>query len=168
TADLEQAAALFRGDLLEGIDGVGEAFETWLMAERGRLRNRAVGVLDRLLAVRMAEGATGEAMEVALRLLDVDPLREDVHRLIMRLHLRHGRRAGALRQCRTCEPLLRRELALSPEGGAHRRRPSARRYGCAPCPPRRPSTGPRCRRPLPAWNRRSKRSATCHPDDGGT
>src|SRR4029453_9724655 len=53
TADLEQAAALFRGDLLEGIDGVGEAFETWLMAERGRLRNRAVGVLDRLLAVRM-------------------------------------------------------------------------------------------------------------------
>jgi DNA-binding SARP family transcriptional activator len=115
TADLEQAAALYRGELLEGFDGVGEAFETWLMAERGRLRNRAVEVLERLLAVRMAEGAPAEAMEVALRLLGVDPLREDVHRLIMRLHLRDGRRTAALRQYRTCESLLRRELDVSPE-----------------------------------------------------
>jgi DNA-binding SARP family transcriptional activator len=115
-ADLERALALYRGDLLEGLDGVGDAFESWLMTERDRLRTRAVRLLDRLLAVRMAEGATVAAMEVALRLLAMEPLREDVHRLVMRLHVREGRRSAALRQYRTCESLLRRELDVPPEG----------------------------------------------------
>jgi DNA-binding SARP family transcriptional activator len=115
TTDLEHAAVLYRGDLLEGLDRIGEAFETWLMTERDRLRIRAVKVLDRLLALRMAEGATAEAVEVALRLLGVDPFREDVHRLLMRLHLGEGRRSSALRQYRTCESLLRRELDVSPD-----------------------------------------------------
>ena len=116
TLDMERAMALYRGDLLEGLDRVGEAFETWLMSERDRLRNRAIQVLDRLLAVRMAEGGTAAALEVAHRLLAVDPLREDVHRLIMHLNLRDGHRAAAMRQYRTCAALLRRELDVAPEG----------------------------------------------------
>src|SRR5262245_54529704 len=47
---LERAAALYRGDFLEGLDTVGETFESWLGVERDRLRATAVHVLDRLLA----------------------------------------------------------------------------------------------------------------------
>jgi DNA-binding SARP family transcriptional activator len=115
TRSLEQAAAMYRGDFLEGLGMVGEAFETWLAAERDRLRARAVRVLDRLLAVRMATGATASAVDVTLRLLGIDPLREDVHRVLMRLHLHEGRRAAAIRQYRACVAILRNELDVSPE-----------------------------------------------------
>ena len=115
TKSLEQASAMYRGEFLEGLDSVGETFETWLAAERDRLRARAVRVLDRLLAVRMATGATAQAMDVALRLLGIDPLREDVHRVLMRLHLREGRRAAAIRQYRACVAILQKELGVSPE-----------------------------------------------------
>src|SRR6266508_2971332 len=42
---LEQAAALYAGDLLDGIDISEEPFEEWLSSERARLRETAVNVL---------------------------------------------------------------------------------------------------------------------------
>src|SRR5262249_53587064 len=80
---LERAAALYRGDFLEGLETAGEAFESWLGVERDRLRATGVHVLDRLLAARMAAGATQPAIQTAIRLLGLDPLREDVHRLLI-------------------------------------------------------------------------------------
>jgi len=115
TGRLEQAAAMYRGDFLEGLDAVGEPFEAWLAAERARLRARVVHVLDRLLALRMGAGATGAATDIALRLLAIDPLREDAHRLLMRLHVQGGRRAAAIGQYRTCAAILREELDVLPE-----------------------------------------------------
>src|SRR5215510_13832790 len=47
--DLEQAAALYVGDLLDGVDVSEEPFEEWLRGERARLREAAVHVLTRLL-----------------------------------------------------------------------------------------------------------------------
>src|SRR5262245_2132681 len=115
TASLEQAAAMYRGDLLEGIAVEGEAFEEWLAAERERLRATALHVLDRLLATRMAAGATAPIVQAAIQLLRVDPMREDVHRVLMRLYAREGRRPAAIQQYRACAAILRRELDLAPE-----------------------------------------------------
>ncbi len=50
-----------------------------------------------------------------MRLLALDPLREDVHRLLMRLHARAGRRNAALRQYRACADALGRDLGVAPE-----------------------------------------------------
>src|SRR5262249_60664037 len=47
--DLEQAAALYGGDLLDGVDVREEPFEEWLCSERTRLRGTAVHVLTRLV-----------------------------------------------------------------------------------------------------------------------
>src|SRR5262249_3365440 len=115
TESLEQAAAMVRGDFLEGIGVEGEAFEDWLAAERQRLRATAVHVLDRLLATRMSTGATPPILQTAIQLLRVDPTREDVHRVLMRLYAREGRRPAAIRQYRTCAAILRRELDVTPE-----------------------------------------------------
>src|SRR5262245_44745371 len=89
---LERAAAAYRGDFLEGLVAGEDAFETWLAGERDRLRGEALGVLDRLVTVHVAAGAPAEVARAATRLLVLDPLREDVHRLLMRLHAREGRR----------------------------------------------------------------------------
>jgi DNA-binding SARP family transcriptional activator len=115
TESLEQAAAMYRGDFLEGIGVEGDAFEEWRAAERERLRATAVHVLDRLLATRIAAGTTAPIIQAAIQLLRVDPTREDVHRVLMRLYAREGRRPAAIRQYRTCAAILRSELDVTPE-----------------------------------------------------
>src|SRR5688572_15642706 len=42
----ERAALLYRGDLLEGLDGITPEFEEWLLPERQRLTDLAVRVLE--------------------------------------------------------------------------------------------------------------------------
>lgn len=113
--DLERATAVYRGDFLEGLVTEEESFESWLTSERDRLRAAAIHTLDRLLALHLGAGAMGEALLVGMRLLALDPLREDVHRVLMRLHAGEGRRALALRQYRACADVLRRELDVPPE-----------------------------------------------------
>ena len=113
---LEQACALYRGDLLEGLAlGNAPPFEEWLMAERERLRERAVETLARLLAHQRGAGATDAAMQSALRLLALDPLQEAVHRTLMRLYAEQGRRGAALRHYQHCVGVLQRELGAEPE-----------------------------------------------------
>ena len=58
---LEQAAALYRGDLLEGFIVDEESFEQWLIEERERLRELAIEVLARLLRYQDAPGTTEAA-----------------------------------------------------------------------------------------------------------
>jgi DNA-binding SARP family transcriptional activator len=48
------------------------------------------------------------------RILDQDPLREEIHRDMMRLYLENGQRALAVRQYELCRECLRRELGISP------------------------------------------------------
>ena len=53
---LESAVARYRGDLLAGLALDEPPFEEWLVAERERLRERALGGLARLLARQRATG----------------------------------------------------------------------------------------------------------------
>ncbi len=115
TTALEGAAALYRGDLLAGLTAEAPGFEDWLMSERERLRELAIESFARLLAQRRAAGATEAAVQLALRLLALDPLQEAVHRTLMRLYAQLGRRDAALRQYQVCVAALQRELAAEPE-----------------------------------------------------
>lgn len=54
-------------------------------------------------------------LDVLLRILAIDPLPEAVHRTLMRLSTRQGRRAAALQQYQTCVTSLQRELDVEPE-----------------------------------------------------
>ncbi len=112
---LEQAAALYQGDLLAGLALNEAPFEEWLLGERERLHELALGAFARLLAHQRAAGATGAAVQSALRLLALDPLQEPVHRALMRLYAQLGRRGAALRQYQVCVAALERELHTKPE-----------------------------------------------------
>ncbi|HLM67134.1 MAG TPA: bacterial transcriptional activator domain-containing protein, partial [Longimicrobium sp.] len=59
-------------------------------------------------------GEWTQAAAYAQRLLSADPLREHVHRAVIRCHLALGDRAAALRQFETCARLLRQELETEP------------------------------------------------------
>jgi DNA-binding SARP family transcriptional activator len=107
-AALERAAALYAGDLLPG------CYDEWVLAERERLRQRYLTVLERLVALLEARRAYAEAIACARRLLDQDPLREATYRWLMRLHAVVGDRAGAMRVYHTCATLLERELGVPP------------------------------------------------------
>src|SRR5262249_38053935 len=114
-SSLEQAANLYRGDLLEGFIVDEEPFERWLLDERERLRDVALEVMARLLRHQDMSHMTGPAIQTARRLLVLDPIQESVHRVLMRLYVEAGRRAAAVRQYEVCEGLLRRELGLELE-----------------------------------------------------
>src|SRR5213083_2176827 len=112
---LERAAALYRGDLLEGMSVAEPPFEEWLRAERERLRELAIESLAKLLAHHARTDAVEHAVQTAVRLLGLDPAQEAVHRTLMRLYARQGRRGAALRQYQACIGVLERELGLEPE-----------------------------------------------------
>ena len=108
---LDDAAALYRGPLLDGHGVRDGAFEDWLLVERTRLHDIAVDVLDRLAASQTGDAAIGTAQ----RLLQLDPAREEAHRLLMRLYAGAGHRAQALRQYQLCRDALWRDLQTTPD-----------------------------------------------------
>ena len=112
---LERAAALYTGDLLVGLTLRESPFEDWLRAERTRLRERALHVLGQILSVEIAAADLEPALQTAIRFLAIEPLSEPVHRTLMQLYHRLGRRSAALRQYHFCADLLQRELGVAPE-----------------------------------------------------
>jgi DNA-binding SARP family transcriptional activator len=105
---LRRAVELYRGDLLEGV------YDDWIIFERERLRLRCLDALERLIRHHEGRGEWTQAAAYAQRLLACDPLREHVHRAVIRCHLALGDRAAALRQFDTCARMLRQELDAEP------------------------------------------------------
>src|SRR5258705_1886772 len=112
---LEQIAGLYRGDLLAGLALAERPFEEWLTSERERLHELAIQGLGHLLSHQQQAGAAEPAVQTGLRLLALEPLQEPVHRAVMRLYARLGRREAALRQYQLCMDALKRELSAHPE-----------------------------------------------------
>lgn len=112
---LAQAADLYRGELLAGLGTEDSAFDAWLLARREYVREQAIQALSRLLEHQHAQGLDDEAIATAVRLLAMDRTREAVHRSLMRLYARQGRRGAALRQYQACLAALEQELGAPPE-----------------------------------------------------
>ena len=114
-APLERAAALYQGNLLEGLSLQEPSFEEWLVAERRRLRELALEAVGKLLELQRGAGVLEAALQTALRLVTLDPVQEHVHRTLMLLHTELGDRGAALRQYQLCVSALARELRAEPE-----------------------------------------------------
>ncbi|HLK61219.1 MAG TPA: BTAD domain-containing putative transcriptional regulator, partial [Chthonomonadaceae bacterium] len=105
---LESAVALYGGDLLPGYE------EAWVFTERQRLADAYLGALRRLTRQRAQAHDFDRALDYARRALNVDPLREESHRSLIRLYLAVGRPAAAWRQYQELAHLLREELGTTP------------------------------------------------------
>ncbi len=116
---LTRAVELYRGDLLDGFHVRAPNFEDWLRNERQRLRAQAVEALETLLAWHETNQDDDGAIFACNRLLGLDPLRENVHRSLMRLYAKRGDQAQALKQYRRCKSVLQRELGVAPAAETH-------------------------------------------------
>jgi DNA-binding SARP family transcriptional activator len=113
-ASLSDAAAVYTGPLLAGFPALSADFDDWLERSRGELANHAIEALARLADACLASGDMIGAVRATERMLEIDPLREDNHRSLMRLYLRASRRVDAIRQYARCVEILRTELDVSP------------------------------------------------------
>lgn len=108
--DLEAAAALATGDLLEE-----DRYEDWAVVRREQLRVLLGRVLDRLATLHEQAGETDRAVELLDRLVKQNPSDEEAHRGLMRIYARTGRRHLALEQYQVCSEALRTTVEAEPE-----------------------------------------------------
>ena len=111
---LLQAANQYRGPFLQGFRYCGEAFEDWMSARRQYFHERALFGLRRLSDHYCTVGAVDQAIHITLQLLDLDPLDEATHRMLIRLYLSQDRVGAACMQYRRCREILRKELDIAP------------------------------------------------------
>lgn len=99
------------GELLEGLVGLGAAFDAWLAGQRARWRTATLSVLERRLE---AASDPRERQALASRILAIEPAHEPAHRALMLLHAQRGDTAAAIRQFEICREALDRLLDARP------------------------------------------------------
>lgn len=114
-AALAKAVALYRDDFMAGmyLDDCPE-FETWLVVERERWRQKAASILHTLIAHTTQRGEIEAGLQHTERLLALDPWREEAHRHKMLLLALAGQRSAALKQYEQCRRMLVEELGVAP------------------------------------------------------
>jgi len=104
----EEAVALYGGELAEGL--TQECFAR----ERERLADLYEDVLADVASALLASNELEAARLAALRLVGLDPLREEAHAVLIDVYSRRGTRSQVSRQYRRLRALLREELGVDP------------------------------------------------------
>src|SRR5215218_2949211 len=113
--ELLVAVRLCRGEFLEGFEVPGAPlFDEWLVGWRAAVRADMLAVLDRAVVFARDEADAVTGVEVARRMLELEPLHEEAHRALMWFLATGGRRSAALAQYETCRYVLREELGVEP------------------------------------------------------
>ncbi|MFN8549415.1 MAG: BTAD domain-containing putative transcriptional regulator [Candidatus Eisenbacteria bacterium] len=110
---LTSAIAAYRGDWCEELP-----YEEFLAAERERLRERWLGAIERLLHRFLSSARPREAIDLARRGLERDPLRESFHDSLTAALEALGRVAEAESSRRQFERAYVREFGLYPRARA--------------------------------------------------
>jgi DNA-binding SARP family transcriptional activator len=105
---LRAAVTLYQGDLCEGI------YADWCLLERERIARYYLRAMGQLMACLIQRQEYEEAVSLGAEILQIDPIREEVHRTLMYCYWQIGQPARALRQFDACRRLLAEELKALP------------------------------------------------------
>jgi DNA-binding SARP family transcriptional activator len=97
-----------------GADILPGWYDDWVIMERERFRQLRLHALDQIGEHLLQTGRYADASQVGLSCVKIEPLRETAHRLLVRIHLREGNMAEAIRQYRHFASMLRDELGVPP------------------------------------------------------
>lgn len=112
---LEKAVQYYRGNFLEDlILGDVSGFEEWLVTQRERHFRRMTGALQALARAYFKQTNYEQAYLYAWRTIDMAPLEEAAHRLLMRVLYLTGKRNAALEQYQAFKEIMQRELGVEP------------------------------------------------------
>ena len=103
------AEALYQGEFLEE-----DRYEDWLLPQRQRLQEDYLGLLDRLTRIFYEQHDPINCANLCLKMLAIDPCREEAHRCLMRCYYFQGQSYLALRQYHICLEALKKELDIVP------------------------------------------------------
>lgn len=106
--EIEGVLTLYRGELLEGL------YDDWALRERERFRSLHLNCLTRLMECHASRKNLEQSIALAHEILRRDPMREEIHRALMRLYLESGQRTQAMRQYLQCRDILDQELGVAP------------------------------------------------------
>ena len=114
-------AAHVEHDLADGSPVLGDVdhrfageIATWLEQRREHCRQRLRRTLVERFEAARAEADDGAALDLASELLALEPLSEEAHRRVIRLHYLRGDRPLALLAFDRCEKLLKDEVGAAP------------------------------------------------------
>jgi DNA-binding SARP family transcriptional activator len=110
----QEAIDLYRGPLLDGFAIPENGFEEWLVHERARLRQVLIDACAARLALLEDSNDLSAGIRVAIKLLELEPLHEAVHRRLMVLYGRNGQIRSALDQYELCAHRLKRAFGAEP------------------------------------------------------
>jgi DNA-binding SARP family transcriptional activator len=105
---LENTLQLYTGELLEGF------YDDWVIREQERLNCLYLNSLEYLMRYYHHCAEYEKSLLYGQRILAQEPIRESIHREIMRLYLETGQRALAVHQYEICREVLAKELNLPP------------------------------------------------------
>ncbi len=106
---LRRAVDLYDGELLRG------CYYDWCLVERERLRQLFLEALIRLMVHHGERQEYEDAVRYGQRILQEEPLREDIHRELIKLYALNQQTPQAIAQYQACENVLQSELHIEPD-----------------------------------------------------
>ena len=105
---LKASVNIYKGDFCEGI------YTDWCLVERERLNRLYLRSLSHLMRLYIEKEDYECAIDVGQRILQNDPLREEVHRALMMCYFSIGMYIEGARQFQRCQQLLLDEMGIAP------------------------------------------------------
>jgi DNA-binding SARP family transcriptional activator len=118
---LEQVLSLYQGELLPG------CYDDWIVPERERLHQACQRSAQKLVQLLERQGEYAAALQAAQKLLRLDPLDENSHAQLVRLHGLNNDRPAVRRVYQSAVEILQRELGVEPGEGLRQAYASALR-----------------------------------------
>jgi DNA-binding SARP family transcriptional activator len=113
--DQIEALELYRGPFLEGVQlNTYREFEHIIDNMRTGLEQKYLDLLECVINKRAEIGETEAAIELCHRYLQIDDLNERIHRSLIRLYVRLGKRELAIKQYQGCNRILQENLGIKP------------------------------------------------------
>src|SRR5690606_12151350 len=106
----------YKGSFLQGFNVRNcSQFEAWVLLVQERLHSRVMDAHYHLGRHHVERQSYASGIAQTTRALQLDPYREDAHRLLMRLLADSGQRSAALAQYEACVKILDEELGVEPD-----------------------------------------------------
>ena len=106
--NLEKAHSLYRGEYMAGV------YDDWAETRRPFYAEQFARVLNALAKIAVGEKKWSNALKLSNEILEIDPYREDAHRLMMKVYAAQGKRSSVVDQFETLQKLLKSELGVTP------------------------------------------------------
>jgi DNA-binding SARP family transcriptional activator len=119
--DWSTAVDCYKGALLDGVHlADSRHLESWVDSERGRVLAEYQDALEHLAEIASGKGDHAQAVTWSRQLANADPLSAGATKKLMVALAAAGDRAGAVKQARLYQELVRQQLEMEPDSDVER------------------------------------------------